>query len=88
MNTPFRHIRAFSLPYGATVTFNWGAEGFDRVVDPKPPPDLSPRQRQQFLDAYLAARRDFLNDLSAMLGGPVVILDEMGVHTSHPGARQ
>ncbi|RWL98943.1 hypothetical protein [Mesorhizobium sp.] len=82
------HQRAFRLPFGAKVTFSWGAEGFDRVIDPKPPTDLSPRQRQRFLKAYLAARQDFLSDLAAMLGGPVAILDEMGLHTSRPEARQ
>ncbi|RWG80225.1 MAG: hypothetical protein EOQ69_21655 [Mesorhizobium sp.] len=89
MNTPLRHTRAFSLPYGATVTFSWRPDGLDRVIDPKPPAHLSARRQRRFLRAYQEARARFLRDVATMLGGTVVVADTEGaVDVIEPETRQ
>lgn len=84
----FRHERSFRLPFGAKVIFVARPDGVSRIIEPEPPAGLSKRQRRKLLDAYVVASRDFFDDLAVMLGGPVVTLDEAGMHVSRPRTLQ
>jgi hypothetical protein len=69
--------RAFDLPFGYCATFVW--RGRDEPIEVHWSPDMplirKPRPQRKFLAAYDPARREFSEDISAVLGGRVLILD-------------
>jgi hypothetical protein len=68
------------LPHGYTATFRWHDRQTPTAVEwtPGVPRILSNRARRKFWQAYAAARRAFMTDVAAVLGGVVVIADVTG----------
>jgi hypothetical protein len=68
--------RKFSLPLGYRVTFCWQpGEHFQLRWSPDVPLIRKARARRKFFEAYQAARRSFLEEVAAVIGGDVLILD-------------
>jgi hypothetical protein len=69
--------RGFDLPFGYHATFMW--RGPDEPYEVRWSPDLpripKPRPQRKFLAAYQAARREFFEEVAAVFGGRVLILD-------------
>jgi hypothetical protein len=68
------------LPHGYVATFRWKGRERPMAVEWSPgvPRILSNRARRKFFTAYAAARRAFLTDVAAVLGGAVVVADVTG----------
>jgi hypothetical protein len=68
--------RAFDLPFGYCATFIWRRR--DELIEVHWLPDLprirNPRQQRTFLAAYQAARREFFEEVGAVVGGRVLIV--------------
>jgi hypothetical protein len=69
--------RAFDLPFGYRATFIWRRpdEPFEVRWSPYQPRIRKPRPQRKFLAAYQAARRVFFEEVGAVVGGTVLILD-------------
>jgi hypothetical protein len=68
--------RAYSLPHGYSVTFSSNpGQPFEARWSPDVPTIRKARQRQKFLEAYRAVRREFLNEVAATIGGNVLVVD-------------
>ena len=68
--------RTFPLPHGYRVTFCCDAgQSFEARWSPDVPKIRKPRQRHKFLQAYQAARRVFLQEVAANIGGSVLVVD-------------
>jgi hypothetical protein len=68
--------RKFSLPLGYRVTFCWQpGEHFQLRWCPDVPLIRKARAWRKFFEAYQAARRSFLEEVAAVIGGDVSILD-------------
>jgi hypothetical protein len=68
-----------SLPHGYRAQFAWSSEGRLWVEwDPAPPNIRSARHRRKFFEAYASARRRFLTDVAAVVGGAVAVVDVPG----------
>ncbi|RJT36220.1 hypothetical protein D3227_21210 [Mesorhizobium waimense] len=81
--------RRVALTHGYEVEFTAGASGLSRVWYPAPPVFRSRRAGRRFLEAYRAARNDFVRDMATMLGGTIVVCDTEGaVNVIEPGVRQ
>jgi hypothetical protein len=69
--------RAFDLPFGYRATFIW--RGRDEPIEVHWSPDLPRIQKQRpqrkFLTAYQAARREFFENVAAVVGGAILTLD-------------
>jgi hypothetical protein len=66
--------RKFSLPLGYRVTFCWQpGEHFQLRWSPDVPLIRNARARRKFFEAYQAARRSFLEEVAAVIGGDVLI---------------
>ena len=67
--------RAFDLPFGYRATFIW--RGPDEPIEvrwlPDQPHIRKPRPQRKFLAAYQAARREFFEDVAAVVGGKILI---------------
>jgi hypothetical protein len=74
-NSVIKH--AFDLPFGYRATFIWGRP--DWLIEVRWSPDLprirKPRPQRRFLAAYQAARREFFEEVAAVVGGRVLIFD-------------
>lgn len=68
--------RSYSLPHGYCVTFccNPG-KPFGARWSPDVPQIRKARQQRKFFEAYRAARRQFLQEMAAMIGGNVLVVD-------------
>jgi hypothetical protein len=77
-----------ALPCGYTATFSW--DGSMHVAwEPSVPNIRSRRARHKFLQAYAAARREFMTGVAALLGGAVLIVDTDGAtEVVQPPSRQ
>ena len=68
--------RAFDLPFGYCATFIW--RGSHEPIEVHWLPDLphirKPRLQRKMLAAYETARRDFFEDVAAVVGGKILIL--------------
>lgn len=68
--------RAFDLPLGYCATFIW--RGSDKSIEVHWLPDLphirKPRLQRKLLAAYETARRDFFEDVAAVVGRKISIL--------------
>jgi hypothetical protein len=78
MSSEIRH--AAKLPLGYRAVFTWeppspGAFGMSVAWTPTRPVIRSARHRRHFLEAYQAARREFLTMVATTLGGTVVVAD-------------
>ena len=68
--------RTYSLPHGYAVTFCCNAgKTFDARWSPAVPKICKARQRNKFLEAYRAVRREFLQEMAATIGGNVAVVD-------------
>jgi hypothetical protein len=69
--------RSFNLPFGYRATFVWrrADEPFEVRWSPEQPRISKPRPQRKFLAAYQAARREFFEGVSAVLGGMILIVD-------------
>jgi hypothetical protein len=67
--------RKFSLPFGYEATFCWRLDGLETRWCPDVPFIRKPRARRKFFAAYKVARRSFLEEVAAVVGGAVLILD-------------
>src|SRR4051794_21177465 len=67
--------RKFSLPFGYEATFHWQPEGLKTRWCPDVPSIRKTRARRKFFAAYQVARRSFLEEVAAVIGGAVLILD-------------
>ena len=75
MSTPSLE-RTYSLPHGYRVTFCCDAgQSFEARWSPDVPRIRKARQRNKFLEAYRAVRREFLKDVAATIGGNVAVVD-------------
>jgi hypothetical protein len=61
--------RAFPLPFGYSATFAWTGQSLDIPWRPALPHIEKRRAQRRFFEAYKAARRDFITELPAVLGG-------------------
>lgn len=68
--------RSFSLPHGYCVTFcSAPGQPFEARWSPDVPKIRKARHRQKFLEAYQVARRVFLQEVAATMGGNVLVVD-------------
>ena len=69
--------RSFDLPFGYRATFIWRSPDEPTEVrwSPDQPRIRKPRPQRKFLSAYQAARREFFEDVAAVLGGIIPIVD-------------
>ena len=69
--------RSFDLPFGYRATFMW--RGADDAIEvnwsPDQPRIWKPRPQRKFLAAYQAARREFFEEVGAVVGGMILIVD-------------
>jgi hypothetical protein len=77
--------RSFDLPFGYQATFQWKPEsGFKVRWEPDRPLIRQTRAQRKFFEAYQAARRSFLEDIAAIVGGKVLIVDAPGFQDFEP----
>jgi hypothetical protein len=69
--------RAFDLPFGyrATFIFRCLDEPFEVRWSPDLPRIRKPRPQRKFLAAYQAARREFFKEVTAVVGGVMLVVD-------------
>ena len=67
--------RKFSLPFGYEATFRWHRSGLTTLWSPSVPFVRKTRARRKFFAAYQVVRRSFLEEVAAVVGGNVLILD-------------
>jgi hypothetical protein len=69
--------RSFDLPFGYRATFIWRRpdEPFEVRWLPELPSIRKPRPRRKFLAAYEAVRREFFEEVGAVLGGVILVVD-------------
>jgi hypothetical protein len=68
--------RKFSLPFGYHATFRWHpGELLEVQWAPNPPRIREGRARRKFFAAYQAARHAFLEEVAAVVGGNVLVVD-------------
>jgi hypothetical protein len=69
--------RNFDLPFGYRATFTWHHPYGPLKVcwAPDQPRIRKPRPRRRFLGAYCNARREFLEEIAVIVGGPILIVD-------------
>ena len=68
--------RSFDLPFGYRATFICRPdEPFEVCWSPDLPRIRKPRPQRKFLAAYQAARREFFEEVGAVVGGGVLIVD-------------
>jgi hypothetical protein len=68
--------RAFDLPFGYRATFIWRPdEPVEVRWSPDQPRIRKPRAHRKFLAAYQAARRAFFEEVGAVVGGRILIVD-------------
>ena len=71
--------RSFDLPFGYSATFQWKPESGVKVRwEPERPLIRQTRAQRKFFEAYQAARRSFFEDVAAVVGGKVLIVDAPG----------
>jgi hypothetical protein len=68
---PFQ--REFKLPFGYTATFHWPSGKI--VWDPDFPRIRQPRAWRKLFEAYKAARRSFFEEVAALIGGNIMVVD-------------
>ena len=70
------HTRTYPLPHGYSVRFCCDpSQPFVALWSPDVPQIRKASQRRKFLKAYWAARREFLTELAATIGGNVLVVD-------------
>jgi hypothetical protein len=68
--------RKFNLPFGYHPTFRWHpSELLEVYWAPDPPHILKGRAQRKFFAAYPAARHEFLEEVAAVVGGSVLVVD-------------
>lgn len=68
--------RTFQLPFGYCATFRWRpGELLEVRWTPDRPLIRKERSQRKFFAAYQAARRSFLEEVAAVVGGNVLIID-------------
>ena len=68
--------RTYALPHGYRVTFcSEPNQPFMAEWSPSLPRIRKARQQQKFMEAYRTVRREFLNEVAAVIGGSVVVID-------------
>jgi hypothetical protein len=69
--------RSFDLPFGYRATFIWRGpdEPFEVCWSPDLPRIRKPRPQRKFLAAYQTARREFFEEVAAVGGGAILVLD-------------
>lgn len=68
--------RTYSLPHGYSVTFHYEPNRpFGAEWSPDVPQIRKARQRQKFMEAYRRVRREFLNEVAAIIGAGVLVVD-------------
>jgi len=68
--------RSFALPQSYRVTFRWKPPNeFEIGWSPDPRRMRKARAWQKLFAAYQAARREFLEEVAALIGGAVLVLD-------------
>jgi hypothetical protein len=73
------HRHTFKLPFGYTATFSFPSG--EIYCDPDFPRIRKPRAWRKFFDAYKAARRSFFEEVAAVMGGRVMIVDTADLET-------
>jgi hypothetical protein len=84
--------RTFNLPHGYAATFVWPPQS-PGMLAVKWAPDVpcirKPESRQEFFEAYVAARRSFYTEVAALTGGSVLVADTNGrMEVVEPPTRQ
>jgi hypothetical protein len=68
--------RSYALPHGYSVTFSFAhGQPFEARWTPAPPQIRKAREQRKFFEAYRAARREFLEEIAAVNGGNVLVID-------------
>jgi hypothetical protein len=83
--------RHFWLPFGYSVTFRWNGNLTARW-EPDVPRIRTARAQRRFFNAYQTARRDFFQEVAAIVGGNVLVVDTdlkrvIGMETFHKPTR-
>jgi 8-oxo-dGTP pyrophosphatase MutT (NUDIX family) len=70
-------LPASDLPFGYRATFIWRRpnEPFEVRWSPELPRIRKPRPRRKFVAAYQAARREFFEEVGAVVGGMILVVD-------------
>lgn len=70
------HTRTYRLPHGYSAEFSHSpARPLDVHWSPAVPRIHKAREQRKFLEAYRAARREFVQEVAALIGGNVLIVD-------------
>ena len=67
--------RTYSLPHGYSADFRWRDGHLEIEWSPAFPRIAKPRAWRRFLRAYQSVRRDFYQDIAAVLGINILIVD-------------
>jgi hypothetical protein len=68
--------RTYPLPHGYTVEFSHSpGRIFEARWSPDVPRIRKARHLRKFLEAYRAVRREFLQEMAALIGGNVAVFD-------------
>jgi hypothetical protein len=68
--------RTYRLPFGYEATFSWQQpDGLNVSWTPGPPAIRKLRPQRKFFEAYKAARRQFFEEVAAIVGGNILIID-------------
>jgi len=68
--------RKFSLPFGHCAIFRWHPSELLAVFwAPDPPHIRRARAQRKFFAAYQAARSEFLEEVAAVVGGNILVVD-------------
>jgi hypothetical protein len=73
-------VRKFGLPLGFQATFYWLPGELGVRWSPDMPFIAKARARRKLFEAYQVARRSFLEEVAAVIGGDLLILDTSGLH--------
>jgi hypothetical protein len=72
------HTRTYSLPHGYSVEFGHSSSTpFEVRWSPDVPRIRKPGQQRKFFAAYQAARREFLEEVAAVRGGNILVIDTL-----------
>ena len=77
------YTRTYALPHGYSAEFcHSPGTPFEVRWLPDVPRIHKPRQRRKFFEAYQTARREFLGEVAAAIGGNVLVVDTDNNFTS------
>ena len=67
--------RTYASLFGYAATFSWQPDGLNVSLTSDPPVIRKPRPQRKFFEAYKTARRQFFEEVAAIVGGNILIID-------------